>query len=307
MRRSEPGTYSGTVSGVQARRRQLSRGLTGAVLTAAMTAAVIIGPWGRAGYDAVPAAGVPATGCGAAPAGLSSLELPDPSQPRQVLVYRPPVPDSATLPVVYYLHGLPGDATDVVRIGLVEQARRSAAAGRPYVLVAPDGSATTRTDNEWADAADGSDRLETFVTKTVVAAIEKGCRRAPAKRALTGFSMGGYGALNIGLHRPDLFGWLGSASGYDHVDDPDGVFRGQPALERRNTPLANAARAAGRHVVLAEGTLEDDPLVRGSAATLATTLRTAGADVTLLQPPLGHDTRLAAEIIDRVSRGLSGG
>lgn len=173
------------------------------------------------------------------------------------------------------------------------------------MLVSPDGSRTVRTDNEWADAADGSDRLENFVTKAVVAAVEGSCWRAPAQRALTGFSMGGYGALNIGLHHPDLFGWLGSASGYGRIDDPDGVFDRQPALERRNTPLANAGLASRRHIVLAEGTLEDDPLVRGAATSLARSFRAAGADVTLLRRPVGHDSGLALDVIDQVSKGLS--
>jgi S-formylglutathione hydrolase FrmB len=38
--------------------------------------------------------------------------------------------------------------------------------------------------------------------------------------------MGGYGATNLALRHPDLFGQLVSVAGYHHVDDPDGVFNG---------------------------------------------------------------------------------
>lgn len=234
--------------------------------------------------------------CASTP-GLSTLQLLDGAGLRDVLVYRPPVPDSARLPVVYFLHGLPGQPSDAVRAGLVAEAAALAAAGHPFVLAAPDGNGY-RSDTEWADSADGRDRLESFLLDRVIPAVEGGARRTAALRGIIGFSMGGYGAANIALRNPAVFGAWGSVSGYFHVDDPDGVFGGSAAVEAANSPDRLAASARGQGIVLTEGASDPTKLVHGEAARMAGLLRAAGADPVLQVLPGEHDIGLTRPALD---------
>src|SRR5207245_2907553 len=93
-----------------------------------------------------------------------------------------------------------------------------------------------REDTEWANSADGADPLETFVTTAVTHAVEGAHPRPARLRTIAGVSMGGYGAMNIGLHQPTLYGQIVSVSGYFHIDDPDKVFAGNRKLEAANSP-----------------------------------------------------------------------
>ena len=224
---------------------------------------------------------------------VRTVSVPDRGHSRKVLVYRPPVPDNVTLPVVYFLHGVPGSPDDAVTGGVVAGAARLADAGRPFVVAAPDGNGT-RSDTEWADSRDGRDRLESFVVGPLIAAVERTNRRPAERRALVGFSMGGYGAANIALHHPMLYGGFASVSGYFTVDDPDGVFGGDPAVERANSPDQHTSDWGGHWAVLVEGSSDRLHLVRGEAPRMAGLLRAAGAAVTLRVVSGGHDIGLVS-------------
>src|SRR5262249_12127823 len=71
------------------------------------------------------------------------VAVPGTHTTRAVLVYRPDVPDSVDLPVLYVLHGSPGSATDPFDAGLPQVIDRLVSAGYPpFVLAAPDGNGT---------------------------------------------------------------------------------------------------------------------------------------------------------------------
>jgi len=171
---------------------------------------------------------------------VSSLDLVDPgwnSTHHGVLVYRPAGPDSSALPVIYTLHGVPGSAPDAFW-ALVAQMNARLAAGRPaYVVVAPDGNSPLRADTEFGDAWDGSDRIDTFISDVVVHAVEGSQLRDRSRRAVVGFSMGGYGAANLATRHPDVYGQLVSLAGYFHIDDPDALFGSDPAVLSANRPV----------------------------------------------------------------------
>jgi hypothetical protein len=67
------------------------------------------------------------------------------------------------------------------------------------VLAVPDGNGSHHRDTEWADAGDGSDRVEDRLLREVIPAVEGSHRRDAAHRAIGGFSMGGYGSINLAL------------------------------------------------------------------------------------------------------------
>jgi len=78
--------------------------------------------------------------------------------------------------------------------------------GTPLVVAAPDGNSPIHSDTEWGDASDGSDSVESFFLGTVIRAVEGAHRRDAGHRAIAGFSMGGYGAMNTALRHPQLLG-----------------------------------------------------------------------------------------------------
>ena len=110
-------------------------------------------------------------------------------------------------------------------------------------------------------------------------------------RAIAGFSMGGYGAANLALRHPDLFGQFVSMAGYFHVDDPDGMFGSDSRLQTANTPDDLVQKAAGKRVLLLEDQDETDPLIQGEAAEFAQRLHdcACGVDLSWHIEPGGHD------------------
>jgi enterochelin esterase-like enzyme len=230
---------------------------------------------------------------------LSVLHLrsPDLSGPeRKVWVYRPDVPDAETLPVLYVLHGQPGKPEEIFTKKICAYLDAQIESGAPpFVVAAPDGNGTEHPDTEWADSKDGKDRLESFLTEVVIPAVEGSHPRDQDHRAIAGFSMGGYGAANLALRHPDLFGQLVSIAGYYHVDDPDHVFGDDPALVNANSPDQNLENARNLHIMLLDFEGEDLPLVRGEVARFHGLLKSVGILSTLTYVPGNHDPSYALD------------
>lgn len=227
------------------------------------------------------------------PGRVTVLALPGPPGKtiRDVWVYRPAVPDSSTLPVVYWLHGYPDSPGAVFAAGIAHSLDAYFAAGhRPFVFVADDDDEARRGDTEWADASGGRDAEEGFLLHTVIPTVEGRYPRKRADRAIVGFSMGGYGAMNIALRHPDDFGQVASLAGYFHVDDPDRVFAGRSDLIAANSPDRDVTRARGLHILLDDGGADRLPVVEGESVRFARLLSSARIPATLvLQPAAEHD------------------
>ena len=224
---------------------------------------------------------------------VTVLSLPAADAPggrRAVWVYRPGVADSATLPVLYFLHGLPGDDGIADDIGLRRTLDTAFTSGRlrPFVVVAPDGNSTGADDPEWGDSADGSVRVGSFVTGPLIGAVEGNHRRDRAHRAIAGFSMGGYGAMNLALRHPGSYGQVAALAGYFHVDDPSGVFGTDPAVIRANSPDQQVPAAARLRVMLADGASDGDPVAGGETQRYAGLLQAAGQHPLVSITPGGH-------------------
>jgi enterochelin esterase-like enzyme len=137
-----------------------------------------------------------------------------PAAPGASYVYLPPGFTTARrYPVVYLLHGLPGDPRIYVRASHLAQVanRLIAAGGTPFIAVMPyAGPATHRGVAEWAG------RWEDYLVRDVVSWTDANLPtvRSAAGRTLAGLSAGGFGAIDIGLRHPGLFGTLESWSGY---------------------------------------------------------------------------------------------
>jgi putative tributyrin esterase len=126
-------------------------------------------------------------------------------------------------PVIYFLHGLPGDARSydgprIRRLGQsVDRGRR------PAIVVGIQGARAGDRDPEWHDWGTGRD-WETAAAGESVRYVDRTYRTIASRRgrALIGLSAGGYGATIIGLRHPSTFSVTEAWSGYFHPTTPDG-------------------------------------------------------------------------------------
>lgn len=123
------------------------------------------------------------------------------------------MPDSYSLsnkryPVVYLLHGYGGNYLGWAKNSEVE----ALADQHQLIIVMPDGNVGSWYIDSPVKA---NSRFETYIYKDVIGYIDKHYRSINQKnaRAISGFSMGGFGALNIALNHSILFGAAGSISG----------------------------------------------------------------------------------------------
>jgi enterochelin esterase-like enzyme len=173
---------------------------------------------------------------------------------QQVVVYLPPgYAQNATqrYPVIYLLHGFPGDPQGfvrTVRVGVVEDTLLAEKKMKPAIIAMPMGSSGTFTDEEWANGIHSNSGWETFLARDVVRAIDAQFRTIPRgkARALGGLSEGGYASLNIGLHHPAEFRVLESWSGYEKADNVKSIFGGRPDLLAQNSPLLTLRKVASK-------------------------------------------------------------
>jgi len=227
---------------------------------------------------------------------------------RSFWVYRPGVPDAADLPVVYFLHGYPGNERAVAQTDFAWTLEQLFASGvKPFVVVAPNGQSSIRPDTEWADAADGKVKLESYIMNNLVPAVEGVNRRDRAHRAVAGFSMGGFGAMNLGLRHPDVFGLTVSIAGYFQIDDPSGMGRRDPGWEEANSPERHVAAGATSRILLVSAADEHDPLIVGEAQRYRRLAEAAGQHPSLVVAPGPHSFDLVIGQLPAVARFLAGG
>jgi S-formylglutathione hydrolase FrmB len=100
--------------------------------------------------------------------------------------------------------------------------------------------------------------------------------------------MGGYGAMNIAMQNPGLFGQEASLAGYYVVNDLSDMFGGKQQVIALNTPSAHPRWALGMRVLLDEDASDPFPLIRGQAAWMGGLLRQAGVNVQVHIQPGTH-------------------
>jgi S-formylglutathione hydrolase FrmB len=132
---------------------------------------------------------------------------------------------SRTYPVLYLLHGLGGNEQSAAVSGEwteLQNLRRDHKVG-DFLLVAPDG-----WDTFYINSRDGKTLYGDFFLREFMPFIERTyrVRAGRAARGISGFSMGGYGALRIGFAHPELFGSISAHSAALMRDPPQGVNAG---------------------------------------------------------------------------------
>lgn len=156
-------------------------------------------------------------------------------------------------PVVYALHGLPGDETAYRSLYfLVPTLERMNAQA---IVVFPQGATSDDSDAEYRNLGPGRG-WATALTQELPAAVAHRYRALDtrAARAIMGVSAGGYGAMILGLHNLDRYRVIESWSGYFHATTPDGTAPMQFAR-----PTAAAAADAHRVLPIVAPTLRSRP------------------------------------------------
>jgi len=142
-------------------------------------------------------------------------------------------------PVLYFLHGLGDNEQSMFKEGgwtLVEDLRRQKQIS-DFLIVAPEGRA-----NFYINSADGRVLYNDFFVDEFIPYIEAhySVRRERAARAISGVSMGGYGALRFAFAHPELFSSVSAQSAALITDSPQELT----AAMRSGSELKNVLSSA---------------------------------------------------------------
>ena len=160
-------------------------------------------------------------------------------------VYLPAGYDAATAPtlskrypVLYFLHGLGDNEQTLFNSGgwtLLDDLRNQHKMG-DFLIVAPEGRRSF-----YINSADGSVRYSDFFLQEFLPHIESKYRVRPGRagRAISGISMGGYGALRFAFLHPELFSAVSAQSAALITESPQAL----DSASRTGAPLAGVLAA----------------------------------------------------------------
>jgi S-formylglutathione hydrolase FrmB len=141
-------------------------------------------------------------------------------------------------PVLYFLHGLGDNEQTLFNSGgwtLLEDLRNQHKMG-DFLIVAPEGRRSF-----YINSADGSVRYNDFLLQEFIPQIESKYRILPGRagRAISGISMGGYGALRFAFSHPELFSAVSAQSAALITESPQTL----DSASRAGAPLAGVLGA----------------------------------------------------------------
>ena len=136
---------------------------------------------------------------------------------RRVTIYLPPgYSDSKNVyPVIYFLHGFLIDDSLMLMYGQLDKLMDAAIASgkiKPTIMVLP--NSDTRYKGSFYTNSTFTGNWADYIAKDLVEYVDKNFRTIPKRdsRGLAGHSMGGNGALKLGMLFPDVFGAVYSLS-----------------------------------------------------------------------------------------------
>lgn len=137
-------------------------------------------------------------------------------------------------PVLYFLHGLGDNEQTLFNSGgwtLLDDLRHQHKMG-DFLIVAPEGRRSF-----YINSADGGYRYSDFFLQEFLPQIENKYRITKGRpgRAISGISMGGYGALRFAFAHPELFSAVSAQSAALITDTPQQI----DTAESSGTPLAS--------------------------------------------------------------------
>lgn len=215
------------------------------------------------------------------------------------LVYRSPGASGAgPFPVIVMLHGLGGQPESFLELGRMHERLAKAVKDKvmpPHIAVMIEGR-----NGYWTNWRDGAHPYRDLVARDLFVDLAKRVPIAstPENTALMGLSMGGFGALSIGLQHPKRFGVLIALSPTDMqmatkasplrraYNDPFGLPIDAGAVRAANPfHLVVAGKGKGQTILLSWGQKEARKFKAGSER-LAAAMRKRKLDVAT-QPVAG--------------------
>lgn len=148
-------------------------------------------------------------------------------------------------PVLYLLHGFTSNYTLWARMRVPEYAGRY-----NMIVVMPDAGNSWYVN--WAQSDEGEQNAwENYMIHDMIGHVDANYRTIAKRegRAINGLSMGGYGALMLGLRHPDMFCSIGSHSGAlryaadfrNRIENPEELAN----VRKRREPSAKDDKAIG--------------------------------------------------------------
>jgi enterochelin esterase-like enzyme len=173
------------------------------------------------------------------------------------LVYLPPDYETSPqtrYPAIYWLHG--GGGTQ--RQGTAIAQRLDSAIRRGKAPAAIVFMLNGLGESCWSDSKDGAQPVESMIVQELIPYFDRTYRTIPRReaRAIEGHSMGGMGALHLGVRHSDQFGVVSglAAALISEKDEPmkvppvafEKVYGSDPAYFRENTVWTDTERNAGK-------------------------------------------------------------
>jgi len=199
--------------------------------------------------------------CAAADGRIECNALASRTLARQVhyCVLLPPGYDAARsrrYPVLYFLHGLGENERALLESGgwnLVEDLRQAGKIG-DFLIVTPEAWASF-----YVNAAGGQFRYSDFFLEEFLPSIETRyrVRRERRSRAITGISMGGYGALRFAFRYPESFSAVSAESAALMTASPEELN----SAIRSGTPLGRLLGTVFGNPIEVTHWRDNDPLV----------------------------------------------
>ena len=197
-----------------------------------------------------------------------------------------PVTGDGPFPVLLQLHGYSDDHTSwLYSSNLVRHA-----APYPMIVVLPDGATSSYLNlphGPQPTSRVGIQRYEDLVVNDLRQQIERTFRVRPGPWAIGGLSMGGFGAMRLGLKYPDRFASIWAHSGsYRTRDELDSLY---PVPDEANIyARADHAAESGHYPVITFDCGTEDELI-GHNRRLHNHMETIGLPHTYEELPGRHD------------------
>jgi enterochelin esterase-like enzyme len=209
---------------------------------------------------------------------------------------------SLRVPVIYFLHGTPGNPGQWLGSGgqlqgVLDQMISSGVIP-PLIAVMPNGNGVNGADTQWGNTPRAA--IETWLVDQLVPAVDAQYRTLGAPyRGIAGLSSGGFGAVNLAVRNPGVFRWAASYSGY--FSAPLWLFG---ASAQANSPQYTAPLLpAGQRMPLYLGYGTGDVTFRAATEQFAATLRASSwPQLDVLSVPGGHGWQAwSAELVQSLT------
>jgi len=167
----------------------------------------------------------------------------------------------APFPVVMQLHGLTDNHWSWIhRSRFIHDLERE-----PLVVILPDGATSAYIDWPSAELL-GKQNYETYLTHDIIAHVRRHLNVRSGPWGIGGLSMGGYGAMRLGLRHPDLFASIWAHSSAFFIHHMMGAAAGHDRDDLDLFAVAERAAAGPLPVIGFDCGTEDDGLIEGNRA-----------------------------------------